>query len=621
MDLIFSLICYVTDASHDGLNMRTFLLCLISLFGLNSFSQPETVLLKPAVVTMSAGDQINSICIDSFNKEIVLGSSVSDLLSAQNLLYQRQASVNGPQTPGLRGLSSAQTAVIWNGIPVRNNMLGLTDLSLWSGTLTDRITVESGSASALNGNAAMGGTIHLQNDMDKMPQFKATAMYNSLQNLQAGVLAKRGIKQSILSIAYNTSLEQNHFKYSNPYEQNRQMWLEHAKSQVHQGLLQFKHRAGKYGHVTWRGMGVYANRQIPGNFVQPLSLAKLLDKQLRLNVEYKALRNNMLKQIRVAYLPEWNIYEDPKSQVNTTNQVSTFFANGDLWFYRNSGATFFKFLFNHSSGSSKNYNGAQKLVYSSLAGGHVFNKNRLSSRNTVQFTYSEQYLPFTIQSVNIWKVAKSEWMLQLANGFRMPTLNEQFWEPGGNPNIEPERSLHAEIGYRWVAEGFNYTGKAYFTPTLDYIVWEPIAPSVVSPRNMHSVTFVHGHESEFTVIRKGHLLSSIFRTSVHLNAVSEQLTINPAEQLDYVPLWRTLNECRLIVKNWQLSLSYQFIGSRNFQNEKLAPIHLLNSVWVLKKGKWQWVFSAQNLLNVHYQWIALQPMPGINFKFQITYQI
>ena len=52
--------------------------------------------------------------------------------------------------------------------------------------------------------------------------------------------------------------------------------------------------------------------------------------------------------------------------------------------------------------------------------------------------------------------------------YRFPTINDLYWNPGGNRNLNPENGYSADFGLLWTK---NYPNtKLYFEPTI-YSRW------------------------------------------------------------------------------------------------------------------------------------------------------
>ena len=56
---------------------------------------------------------------------------------------------------------------------------------------------------------------------------------------------------------------------------------------------------------------------------------------------------------------------------------------------------------------------------------------------------------------------------------RMPTLNDRFWRPGGDPDLRPERGWNADAGLAWAPARYRIEGPFFASATRDQIVWRP----------------------------------------------------------------------------------------------------------------------------------------------------
>jgi len=79
--------------------------------------------------------------------------------------------------------------------------------------------------------------------------------------------------------------------------------------------------------------------------------------------------------------------------------------------------------------------------------------------------------------------ARTQWSLKLHRHQRFPTLNDQFWVPGGNP------ALRAELGWEVRATlNRSFAGAELYRGQLaDAIVWMPVG-TVWTPRNVASIS-------------------------------------------------------------------------------------------------------------------------------------
>ena len=55
--------------------------------------------------------------------------------------------------------------------------------------------------------------------------------------------------------------------------------------------------------------------------------------------------------------------------------------------------------------------------------------------------------------------------------FKAPTFNDLYWPGAGNPNLKPESSQSAELGYEFKTKSYNYGARFFVTDIDDLIDW------------------------------------------------------------------------------------------------------------------------------------------------------
>jgi len=88
--------------------------------------------------------------------------SLTSVLGGAGVFF-KQYGVAGSSTISRRGADANQTQVNWNGLPVNNAMLGMTDFNtLLNWGNTEMFLVEGGNSASV-GSGSMGGTLFLRN--------------------------------------------------------------------------------------------------------------------------------------------------------------------------------------------------------------------------------------------------------------------------------------------------------------------------------------------------------------------------------------------------------------------------------------------------------------------------
>ncbi len=111
------------------------------------------------------------------------------------------------------------------------------------------------------------------------------------------------------------------------------------------------------------------------------------------------------------------------------------------------------------------------------------------SLNLRQLAYPKDLVPFLPGLGMDWRLFESDrTSLHLKTAFglglKLPTLNDRYWEPGGNPNLRPEKSQNGEMGLQLKQTGtFSWSQRLtyYRMQVDDWIIWLPKG-SYLEPR-------------------------------------------------------------------------------------------------------------------------------------------
>ena len=137
---------------------------------LDSLQQlPEVIVSDVKLRANTAGVSIQTITDSILQKS---RTSLTGLLQTNTLIYLRENGPNGVSSPSFRGTNAQQTAVVWNGINLNSQLTGQTDINTISTKNYDNVSVRSGGGGVIYGSGAIGGSIHLENDIHFGNEFK-----------------------------------------------------------------------------------------------------------------------------------------------------------------------------------------------------------------------------------------------------------------------------------------------------------------------------------------------------------------------------------------------------------------------------------------------------------------
>ncbi|PSQ94950.1 MAG: hypothetical protein BRD53_04950 [Bacteroidetes bacterium SW_7_64_58] len=72
---------------------------------------------------------------------------------------------------------------------------------------------------------------------------------------------------------------------------------------------------------------------------------------------------------------------------------------------------------------------------------------------------------------------------QFGRSFRVPTFNDRYWQPGGNPDLRPERSWGGDLGIRLDWSHGHAEVSAFGHRRRDQITWQPTGNGYWAPKN------------------------------------------------------------------------------------------------------------------------------------------
>lgn len=218
---------------------------------------------------------------------------------------------------------------------------------------------------------------------------------------------------------------------------------------------------------------------------------------------------------------------------------------------------------------------------------------------------------------------------------RIPTLNDMFWQPLGNPNLKAESGFKNEISFLYkkailgnLLNSSNFGIELFHNHITNYIQWRPQFGGAWQPENIKTVRIL-GFEPHVNLqFEKNKFKLSNYISGTYTNAKNIQSAIendaSVGKQLMYVPAWKANFNSTIHYKktklnyflNWQ---SKQFTNTSNTQQTDafvVADISLEQTINIPKiKTGINFIFSINNLFNKNYEMYANRPMPWRNYSF------
>ena len=611
--------------------------------------QEDTILIKEVVInrkTISASAGFKVTCLDSSLLTDYNHKTLADLLSENSSLFVKSYGSGGLATPSFRGTGPGHTQISWNNINLNNPMLGQFDMSLVPAGFADDVKISYGGGSMDINNGGIGGIINIETkpDWDNEnvlfinPGFGSFGKYSGLARVRTGNARFQSVTKAFLSSAQNNFLYLNNIRSREPVFERRE------NSQVNQkGFIQELYFKGKRNIVSTRLWYQSASRNLP----VPLSMLSMDqgesqdDRSLRVLVSYESLNSRTDYDFSGAFVSDRLNYTNKLASINSDNTSRSLIMKGAIMPAINEFIRL-KVLFDNELNfiNSNNYQGnkTRNIASVGVSAETSFTKwltARLLIRETLQD--NKLLIPDLSLGAELRVVRGKDYFLKanLSKNSKIPTLNEMYWIPGGNPDLKNENGFITEVGLA-VTEPFSssltFAGEftAYRNFISDMIQWYPGENSYWVAGNVNKITTT-GIESEIHLIyshSKFKALADIVYTLTKAGSAGLKSNAEHDNQLIYVPANQFSTGLRLSWRQLLSSVKLNYIGRRYItaDNSQYLPEHTLSDLKLgVKMNSKNTVCDisiiVDNLFNVSYQDIAWYPMPGRAWSLSIVFQL
>lgn len=609
----------------------------ISAQGTDSTRLLDAVVIKAdRISAFSTGIKIEKI--DTTTLSVRQGASLAMLLNEQTSITIKSNGQSGTSTMSMRGTNSSQSGVFWNGINIQQPNLAMTDLSRISTFEFSDITIQSGGASALLGSGVIGGSLQLVNAMHYSTPLRVSALMGagSFGNTNGGLKLTVGSKRLAYAGSLSGAWNNNNFRYTDFY--GNRVTIENSRVKTASSVHQLEYMLNQHQKLKAAIWYQVTDRQIPPTMTMTSSDQQQWDQAIRsmLQWTYSGIHQSFV--VRSAFVDEKEHYQSENANIDAFYHINTF--QSDVEYKRYLGKSFVL-----GSGATAhiiksdvaNYNGIQYQPEGSVWAAISFSapNNRLTAVVNLRQDFSEGYkVPFCPSfSTQIPFLGKVAINFSTSKNFRVPTTNDKYWIPGGNPDLKPESSWNIETG----AEFIFHSGKVisskikvdlYSLMIVNMIQWVPGEAGLWSPQNEQKV-WSRGVEISSRSDWKYAGFNGYFRLgynytpSTYVEAASGQSEIID-KQLVYIPLHK-IQETFYMARNACYSLfSFSMTGKRYVQsdNSTSLPAYLLFDVYAgttikSKKTSFRLQAEVHNVLNTDYQSIQYYPQQGRSFTISL----
>ncbi len=625
---------------------------------------------------------VQETLLDTVTLRENIALSMADVLGFNSPVFVKQYGRATLSTVSFRGTGPSHTQVTWNGMKLSNPMVGMADFSMIPSHFIDNASLLHGTSSISDAGGALGGVVKLSTRPAAEQGFglefiQGAGMYRTFDEFLRLEWADDRWQTST-RVVYQSSANdfpfRNRDKRENVYDENHNIVATyHPRERNRSGAFRDLHILQEL-YCTTRGgdrLGLNAwyvssHRELPlltTDYAADTRFENLQrERTFRGILSWDHLRSNWKVAARAGYVNTWVGYDyrrDPgngtmteltrsRSRINTLyGHAEAEFAPSGKWFL--SGAvTLHQHFVESTDKDIITVEGDRAVVgyekgrveLSAVASAKWKPVERLGVSAIVR---GEMYgdraavIPALFADLLISERGNIVAKASVSRNHRFPTLNDLYFLPGGNPDLENESGWQYEAGLSFsVGHGKKYslTGSAsWYEQRIDnWIMWLPTTKGFFSPRN---VKRVHAYGIEVAAslnVALGHETGlSMDGTFSWSPSINEGEPMSPADrsvgrQLPYEPEFSATVSGRLAWRTWAVLYQWCHYSRRHTMSSNSLslsgdlPPYFMSNLSVEKRFSFPRADlslkgAVNNLLNEEYLSVLSRPMPRMNVEF------
>lgn len=606
------------------MDIKRSLVLLFSSYGCFLFSQEKTIdtvyVFDNQMSKVKLFHKVNTITPQDVEKN---STNLSELLRFQSPVYIKENGRGAVSSPSFRGTTAQQTAFVWNGININSNFLGQGDVNNISFWGFDQIDIKAGGGSVIYGSGAIGGSIHLNNDLSFNKGFHGSlfseaASFNSYNNFLKGSYSndkfsfKASAHHAISENDYEVKESRNYINRNGKYNNTNFNFAAAYKIAPHQ-------------QISWITEFFNGNQHYP-IFFESQNKTKYETQNVRSLLSWDWNKTKFSNSFKAAYTEEnFQYFGDIDKPKTSGGTGKNYILKNDFNYFITPKLNFniiTEFQVNKAEGYLSGIDNVSRNVGSVAGLLRYFATKDLRFEAGAKKDFVENIKsPIQFSFSGKWNAAK--WYsagISISKNFRFPSFNDLYWQPGGNINLRPETSYQVELRNQFTIADIKLSVTPYYMKIHDMITWLPSPLGYYMATNTNKVES-YGIESQIEYEKK--LGKHTFRSNIGYS-YTKSTDLEIQKQLRYVPFHKIFGNIdyqydfmRLYVQGMFNGLTYT--DSNEKRSEALAPYFVMNtgiSATLLKN--YTIGFKVNNVFNQVYETTAFYPMPLRNYSLNLS---
>lgn len=525
----------------------------------------------------------------------------------------------GLATLSLQGSSAAQTKVLWEGMSLNSGSLGTVDASLIPFYLLNSGTILCGQESLTLTAGGLGGALIFQAGAMSRPRVplrsaNAFMSFSTLNGFSVGAAAREEDSTRSSELRVIVSRYKNDYLFRNTALRGQPVQrLRNAASQLIGATYTGTRYVGnwKYTLATWLQ---HSFRQLPPLMTALYGGEDQKDEHLRTvcSAENTASPLGNLK-ISAGYAYESMRYRDSMSGLNALTLIHKYFGSGVYSLHLGPHTLLARLTAGRDHAQNDNLVAGAARSYLDPAILYTY-----AGAMQYELVFSPRFvrpgglLPAGSAAAVYNSGSRTGLRLKLSAAYNgnYPTLNDLYWNPGGNPALRPEQgpALSLDTRLKPMDAPISVEASIFAKQVDNYIQWQPGSAGYWTAQNLARV-LSRGAEWRLIYSPQGGQVGK--RLSFSLLYVRTTDTRFPEAQLLYVPPLSMNIEGALRYRDFYLSAQLNYVDKR-FTGSEYLPSYAIADLALHWKPTSQFAgfFRMNNIAGSSYQVVAYRPMPG-----------
>ncbi|WP_288243419.1 TonB-dependent receptor [uncultured Chryseobacterium sp.] len=562
---------------------------------------------------------VNTIRPKDFEKN---ATNLSELLRFQSQLYIKENGRGAVSSPSFRGTSAGHTAFVWNGININSAFLGQGDVNNIPLFGYDELEVKAGGGSVQYGSSAIGGSIHLNNNLEfnKGPHaflYSEAASFGTFNNF---------LRTSFSNEKFSVKVSGNYVISQNDYEVPEKEYINRNGRYYNSSInIGASYKIAPHQTISWQNQIFDGSQHYP-IFTENGNKTKYNAQTLRSIISWDVTRNDFSNSLKVAYT------EDNFQYFGDIDKPKESGATGKNYIFRNDFNYFItpkfnvnaigEFQVNKGSGYQSGIGDISRNIGSAAGLIRYFVTPDLRFEAGIKKDFVENISsPFLYSFSGKWQPVK--WYqvgASFSRNFKFPTFNDLYWKQGGNLDLVPETSTNLDMDHELTFGDLRLTVSPYYMDIKNYINWLPTAAGYWAAFNTYSVE-IYGLDSQVTYHKSFGNHNLMFNGGYTYSRSTNKLT---GLQMMYVPLHKATGNIEYRYRFLSVYVQGLFNGlTYTTTDEKRAdaidPYFVLNTGISAKfLNHYTLGLKVNNITDTVYQTVSYYPLPKRNYSIYIN---